>query len=136
MGKSGGEMTKAGYVDKITFRSGSQLFTKGILVVSTLPPPPPPIYSWNEIISAYMFPCVVPTTGESYGTYKLDGINNLSMIPVIVPQTPLLDIMQYPIFNQTFATYMEIVGLNLYPVVYQIPSETYTTLSESVSFTS
>ncbi len=131
---------KAGYKDKISFRSGSQLFTKGVLLVSTAPPPPPPLYSWTEIIGAYMIPYTTlsQTTGENYKTYKLDGINNLYMIPFITLQIPLLDIMQYPVFNQTFATYMEAVGLSTIPYATLSPatSETYTGFSESVSLTS
>ena len=71
---------KSGYADKITFRSGTPLFTKGTINASTYipPPPPPPIPQFMESIFAYMIPTY---------TY-LDGI-------------------QAPSFFTTFATYQE-----------------------------
>jgi len=69
---------KAGYKDKITFRPGNGIFTKGNINASTYipPPPPPPPPQFMEALSVFFIPTYV------------DGI-------------------QAEAYNQTFAFYAE-----------------------------
>lgn len=133
-------MTKAGFADKISFRNGYHFFSKNSIAISTPPPPPPVLYSWLEIIQGYMiYYSTLPTTaGDQYRTYKMDYIDNIYMISYRTLLISLLDIVQYPVFNQTFATYMETVGLSTVPygTVNNSPSESYTGISEGITLTS
>jgi len=68
---------KSGYKDKITFRSGTPLFTKGNINASTyIPPPPPPPYpQFMESLFVYTIPTYVdgiqmPTLFGTFATYQ------------------------------------------------------------------
>ncbi len=132
-------MTKAGFANKISFRSGYGLNSKGIVNASIPPPPPPPLYIWTEGMGMYMIPYT--TLGTIVGEQKVlpkAEYMDMYMISFTTLQTIFTDKMQYPVFNQTYATYSESVNLSFIPYGTASASvfDSTTLVTETVTLTS